>query len=59
MALALCGGEERGSEVEFFFFFDNFGHSGQNLCPFHGHMSEPQEYPTWIGLSVSHSPFLG
>lgn len=22
-------------------------------------MSERQEYPTWIGLSVSHSPFLG
>lgn len=54
MALAFYGREEMGSE-----FCCNLGHGDQNLCHFHGHMSEPEEYPTWIGLSVSHSPFLG
>lgn len=54
MVLAIYGGEERELEVLY-----NLGHSDQNLCHFHSHMSELQEYPTWQGLSVSHSPFLG
>lgn len=54
MSLIIWGRERRGSE-----FLYNVGHSDQHLCHFHGHIAELQEYPTWTGLSVSHSPLLG